>query len=71
MQPNLYQHYKSLVLQHQKRANNIAETEPRYNRLTYINNRNSGTTSNPTTQKTHGGWVGGEGQAIAEGNRNN
>ena len=27
--PLLYQHYESLVLQHQKRANKTAETEPR------------------------------------------
>ena len=39
-QPLLYQHHKSLVLQHQKRANKTAETEPGYNRLTYKNNRN-------------------------------
>ena len=38
--PLLYQHHKSLVLQHQKRANKTAETEPGYNRLTYKNNRN-------------------------------
>ena len=38
--PLLYQHYKSLLLQHQNRANKTAGTEPRYNRLTYKNNRN-------------------------------
>ena len=27
--PLLYQHYESLVLQHQKKANKAAETEPR------------------------------------------
>lgn len=26
---------------------------------------------NPTAQKTHGGWEGREGQAMAEGNKNN
>ena len=62
---------QSLVLQHQKRTNKTAETEPRYNALTYKNNRNYGTTWNHTPQKTHGGWVGGEGQAMAEGNKNN
>ena len=35
-----------------------AETEPRYNRLTYKNNRNWDTTWKPTTQKTHGGCSG-------------
>ena len=29
--PLLYQHYESLVLQHQRRANKTAETEPRFN----------------------------------------
>ena len=48
-----------------------AETGPRYNRLTYKNNRNWGTTWKPTTLKIHGGWVGGEGQAVVEGNKNN
>ena len=39
-QPLLYEHHKSSMLQHKNRANKTAETEPRYNRLTYKNNWN-------------------------------
>ena len=45
-----------LVLQPKKRANKMAETEPRYKTKIH---------------KTHGWWVGRAVQAMAEGNKNN